>query len=182
MPGHRDHLRALIGAHHAAAVHPGGQQAGRDAEGVQHRFAPRAGPHVQHLAGGGNGGFADLRAAQGVSKQIRHKEQPPCLLQQLRLALPQRQQLEQRVDGHDLVAGGGIQLRFRQNPPGQLHHALGTAVPVVDRVAQQVAPFVQQAKVHTPGIKADALKLPRLFHAQVHIGHQRGKIPAEMAR
>ena len=48
------------------------------------------------------------------------------------------------------------------------------------RIFQQVALFVQQAEVHTPGIEGDAVESPRLLDAQADIGHQVGKVPAEM--
>ena len=48
------------------------------------------------------------------------------------------------------------------------------------RVAQQLALFVQQAEVHTPGVETDAVERARFFNAQPNVGHQVGKIPAEM--
>ena len=180
MPGHRDHLGTLVFTHHRAAVHPGGKQVLRNRKGLQHIPVPGAGAGIQHLAGGGNGGFAHIRPAQGVSEQIGHKQQAAGFFPGFCVLLLHRQQLEQGVDGHDLAAGGGIQ-GIRIHPGHRFfHHALGAAVPVVHRVAQQVSVFVQQAKVHAPGIKPDAVKRTRFFNSLMHIGHQVGKIPAEM--
>ena len=69
-----------------------------DVEGGEHRLAPALGAGVQQLAGGGDGGFTGLGAAQGPGEQIGHKQQPVGLFPQLGFLPLQGQQLVQAVD------------------------------------------------------------------------------------
>ena len=64
---------------------------------------------------------------------------------------------------------------------GLLHQAGGALVPVVDRVLQQAALGVQQAKVHAPGVKGQAVHRAGLLGAQADVCQQVLKVPAEMA-
>ena len=104
----------------------------------------------------------------------------PGFCPQFRLLFLHRQQLKQGVNAHNLTAGGGVQVGGGQDSLRLLGHAVGAAVPVMHGVFHQMTRFVQQTKVHAPSIEGDAVESPRLLDAQADIGHQVGKIPAEM--
>ena len=72
------------------------------------------------------------------------------------LAADHRQQLVQRVDRHELDAGGRVDLlaRHRRAHAG-LHHPHGPCVPVVDRVRQQPAARVEEPEVDAPRVDTD---------------------------
>ena len=93
-----DDLGPLVLPYHGAAFHQGREQLLGDVEGGEHLLAPALGAGVQQLAGGGDGGFTGLGAAQGPGEQIGHKQQPVGLFPQLGLLPLQGQQLVQAVD------------------------------------------------------------------------------------
>lgn len=180
MPRRRNDLGTLVFPQHRAAGHHRGKQAFGNRKGIQYGLAPAPGAGIQHLAGGGDGGFTDPAPAQSIGKQVGHKQQLPGFCPQFRLLFLYRQQLKQGVNAHDLTAGGGVQVGGGQDSLRLLGHAVGAAVPVMHRIFQQVALFVQQTKVHAPSIEGDAVERPCFLNAQADIIHQVGKIPAEM--
>ena len=116
-----------------------------------------------------------------MGKQIGHEEQPGRLCPEFRLLTPEGKELEQRIDGHDLAAGGGVKFIRGQGLQRLLHHAGGAVVPVMDGVFQQIAVPVQQAEIHTPGVEGDTVHRPRFFNAGMDVFHQVRKVPAEMS-
>ena len=106
-----------------------------------------------------------------MDEQVRHEQQPLCPAPQLRRLLFYCHQLEQRVDGHDLIARCLIKRSGVHCAQRLLHHSGSAAVAVVHRVFQQGPVFVQQAKIHTPGIEADAVDRARLSQPCAHLIH-----------
>ena len=181
MARHRHHFcTALKRAHHRAAGRGRREQHFRNIERGQHVPVPCAGAHVHHLACGGNRPLAHLCPAQRMDEQVRHEQQPLCPAPQLRRLLFYCHQLEQRVDGHDLIARCLIKRSGVHCAQRLLHHSGSAAVAVVHRVFQQGPVFVQQAKIHTPGIEADAVDRARLSQPCAHLIHQCGKVPAQV--
>ena len=70
--------------------------------------------------------------------------------------MDQAGQLEQRIDTHELDAGASKDLFFRDLLKDEIHHAFGAIVSIAHGVTQQAAILVQQAKIHAPGIDANA--------------------------
>ena len=114
-----------------------------------------------------------------MDEQVRHKQQPLRPAPHLRRLLFYGQQLEQCVDGHDLIARCPIERPGVHCTQRLLHHSGSAAVAVVHRVFQQCSVFAQQTKIHTPGIEADAVDRARLSQPCAHLIHQCGKVPAQ---
>ena len=49
------------------------------------------------------------------------------------------------------------------------------------RTGQEFAILPKQTKIHSPGVKSNAVKVPRLLKADMYFFHQRLKVPAEMS-
>ena len=95
-----------------------------------------------------------------------------------------RQQLEQRVELHELQAGLGEDFRARHLLEGLLHHPVGAGVAVGVRLAQHFVAAGEQHVVHAPGVRADgddglAVFLRREGEAVLDFGPEPHDIPAE---
>jgi hypothetical protein len=90
-----------------------------------------------------------------VSEEVAHHQQA-VRLAELRVARAgHREQLEERVDGHELDSRGAVDLLARDRREGQVLHARCACVAVVDRVAEEPAAIVEEAEVHAPGVHPD---------------------------
>ena len=89
---------------------PGGDQAAEDLRrqtgtALSRSNAQFRAVRVEHLAGAGVGELVDLDAGEEVVEQVRHEQQRLGHVQQRRAVALQGQQLEQRVEAHELDAG-----------------------------------------------------------------------------
>jgi len=113
---------------------------------------PACGPHQ---GGGGSVGIlVGGHAGQLVVQVVRHHQKGLGRGQLVRVLLFQGGQLVGSVEGLVLDAGAGVVLGKWQHRLQRLAHALGTAVPVGHRIAQDLPCRVQQHKVHGPGVNA----------------------------
>ena len=132
-----------------------GQEPGGDAQPFQQRARPVTGERVEHLAGACVRVLGDRAPAQEVGEEVAHHEQP-VRRAELRVAgACHREQLVQRVDGHELDARGAVDLRAGNDREGLVDHARGPCVAIVDGVAQEAAARVEKAEVDAPGVHPD---------------------------
>ena len=122
---------------HRARRHDRARDALRQAERRTRPSAQRPRRRVEHLAGAGVGEFVDLDAGEEVVEQVRHEQQRLGRVQQRRAVALQGQQLEQRVEAHELDAGLPEELLARHPGEGRFHDAFGVRIAVVARVAEQ---------------------------------------------
>ena len=139
---------------------------------------------IQALARAGVRVLGDGGPTQEVGEQVAHHQQPVGL-GQLRVSRARhRQQLEERVDGHELDSRRAVDLLARDGREGQLGHARRARVAVVDRVAEQPAARVEKAEVHAPGVDADRCHGAaggRPAQARGDVAEQAQKVPVERA-
>ena len=95
-----------------------------------------------------------LDSGQTEIEILGDHQQPLGLLQLLRRFLLQGGQLIEGVKGLILDAGPAVQLPGGDDPADDLLHALGTGIPVCHSITDHLILFVQQHKVHTPGVDA----------------------------
>ncbi|MPM38142.1 hypothetical protein SDC9_84769 [bioreactor metagenome] len=117
-------------------------------------------PVVEH-ARGRDGVFRLLFACKEIAIQIRRKQQRLCLLQ-CGVFLPQaRVELIDRVKRHGRDARARKQRLLRHDGMNRRHPRF-RSVAIAARVTQQRAVVIEQAKVHTPRVDAEAIRLPSL--------------------
>ena len=97
----------------------------------------------------------------------------------------QRCQLVNGIEKLFLDASPGIQVRGRNNILHHFVHALRAAVPISDRVADQLVRVVQQDEIYRPGVNPDGLRdFSRLltgFQSAQNSAPQVLHVPAVMA-
>ena len=113
---------------------------------------PAFGPHQR--GGGSVGVFVGGHAGQLVVQVIRHHQEGPGRGQLLGMLPLEGGELIGGVEGLVLDAGAGVVLGKGQHRLQAGPFALGPAVPVGHRVAKDAAVFIQQHKVHGPGVDA----------------------------
>ena len=113
----------------------------------------------------------------------RHQE-PVRAIQERVAVADHREQLVQRVDGHELDAGSGVDLGPGHHVAGNLNHAVRPRVAVVDRVREQRAARVEQAEVDAPTVDADRGNGSRgagLAQARQHVAEDPQRVPVQRA-
>ena len=124
------------------------------AEPLQQLPVPFLRGGVDQAGAGGVGVLLLLHAGQQVVEVVGNHQQTLCSLQLLRMLLLQGHKLIDGVEVLLLNSGVGIQLSGGDFCLHQPVHAVGAAVPVGDCVADAVAAFAQQHKIHRPGVDA----------------------------
>ena len=127
----------------------------RQTELLYQRIVPilAFGPHQRR--GAGVGVLVGGNAAQQVVEVVGDHQKGFGGGKLFGVLVFQRRQLIRRVEGLVLDARAGVVLGKGQ-PGGQcVAHALGALVAVGDGIAQTLAVFIQQHKVHGPGVNAD---------------------------
>ena len=154
------------------------------AELLQQAGGPIARERIEALRGGGDGELGDSRAAERPMDEIGHEEQAIGCVEQFRRVLLGSQQLEQRIELHELQAGPSEDLRARHLLEGPLHHPVGAGVTVRVRLSQHFIPPVEQHVVHAPCIRAHrdnrlAVLLRGASQAILDFGPEPQDVPAE---
>ena len=165
-----------------------GQDPGRDAEALQHRPGPVARDGVEALAGASRSVYSatalpDRKWANRsaiISSRSAWRSSGSS-------GADHREQLVQRVDGHELDAGGARRsrraARSRRRRSGM---PVRPRVAVVDRVREQPAAVVEQPEVHAPGVHADARRpgppAPARRRPAIDVAEQAQEVPVERAR
>ena len=156
MTGRGNDGDAIEGSQARPRLHDFREEIERNTERVQHAAGPGAGNGVEHLRRRGIAEFTHLGAAQPVVEQIRNGQKARRNLQLGRTALYKTHHLIERIDRHELDAGLREHLCLGDSRPDRLHHSLCPAVPVADRVADEITVAVQEAEVHAPGVDGQA--------------------------
>lgn len=115
---------------------------------------PVAGAGVDQLGGGGVGDLRPGPAGQPVTDQIGDHQHLPSS-GELGSSVC-RDQLVDGVERQILEPCRRIQLAGRQDGRDLLRHSLRTVVPVVDRIAEELAGRVEESVVDGPAVDADA--------------------------
>ena len=117
---------------------------------------PVALDRIVTLARAGVGHLVALHAGQQPVEQVGHHQQRFGDVQQRRARELHRQQLEQRVELHELQAGMAEDLLAADDAEGLGHRVVGAAVAVMVGIAEQLVAASEQAEVDAPGVDADA--------------------------
>ena len=151
----RGHLRAErpeVGA----GLHERSEEMPRKSEPIKHVEGPVAAAGVETLRGRGVRPLVGSLPRQQPVKEVGdHQESVGC--RQHGRVLPfQGKQLIERVQLHELQAGGREDLVAGHDRLGGSEHSLGTGIAVADGIGQQRAVGRQEGEVNAPGIDADA--------------------------
>ena len=144
---------------------------------------PVPGPGVVQLGGGRVGHLGADLTGQPVGEQVGDQQQGPRRGQLRRPRLGG--ELVDRVDGQLLDPGHRVQVRRRDLGQHVAHHAVGPAVPVVHRVAEQGPARAEQAVVHAPRVDARAGQLERAGRRAQPVQHpavQAQDVPVQRAQ
>ena len=130
----------------------------REAQRLQEVGIEVARRGVEHLGGGGHGVFADGLAREHIDERVGDEEDLVGMGEGGAVFTLQGKEMEQRVEGHKLDAGTGIDVLLG-HPLGEetLHTAVGVRVAVAVGEAQQLTVFVEEGEVAAPRVDADAL-------------------------
>ena len=90
-------------------------------------------------------------------EEIRDQKEGLCNLERPLVCRDSGEELNERVDRHQLDARALVDLARRDLGEERFHCALGAPIPVVDRVLDEPAVAIQEAEVHTPGIDCDRI-------------------------
>ncbi len=127
----------------------------------------------------------DSLARQEIVKQIRHVQKPLGYAQQRRFVALHRQQLEQRTYRPGFIRGQFENSFSRHRPVRVVVNAVGSAVAIAHRIAQQFAVAAEQAEVHAPGIDANASRHDAAASADAdareHLSQQGWEVPVYRA-
>src|SRR5438874_5147325 len=91
---------------------------------------PVAAAHVVHLAGGGDGKFGLTLASEEIVEEIGNEEKGVGDVQSRRERFAHGEKLEERVELHELDAGGVKNLFLGNLGEGALKNAVGARVAV----------------------------------------------------
>ena len=138
-----------------ARGHDLGQESARCPHSLDEIGIPLASDGVEALARTCDRVLGHAPPGQEVVEQVGHHEQPLRLLEQRIVGFAHREQLAQRVDGHELDARAPIDLGPRHPAEGARKDALRPSVAVVDGVREQPSAAVEQAEVDTPRVHPD---------------------------
>ncbi len=131
------------------------EDAPRQVELPEQAAGPIALERVQALRGAGDGELGYARAAQCPVQEVRDEEQRVGGGEHVRMRLLVGEQLEERVELHELQAGLGEDFGARHALERLFHDAVGAGIAVGERLAQHLAPLVQQHVIHAPRVRAD---------------------------
>jgi hypothetical protein len=129
-----------------------------DSEGVEELFIPRARVGVEHLTCGGDGELVRHCAGEEVVEEVGHEEEVGCAGEEVGVLLLEGVELEERVELHELDAGGSEDLVAGEFGEDFFEVAIGAGVAVVDGVCEELAAVVEEAEVDAPGVDADAVE------------------------
>ncbi len=124
------------------------------AQGGNQPVVPVPGPGVDQGGGGGVGVLVGSDAGEQIVQVIRHHQEGLGRGQLVGMLPLKGGELIGGVEGLVLDAGAGIMVGKGQHRCQPVPLALGAAVPVGHRVADDLARAVQQHKVHCPGVNA----------------------------
>jgi len=118
-----------------------------------------------------------------MHNQIRHKQQFVCFGNHVRLLSLISEKLIQRIELHKLNAGVQIDFLSGDNFKDLFHHSVVAAVTVMIGIFNQLAGFIQQTKVNSPGIDTNTAGIGAsrggLADTGNNFGHQLIEIPSE---
>ena len=143
-------------ADHRARWHDLAEDRRRQPEPAEQIHGPGPRRRVEALRRAGDRQLVRQAAAQPVAEEVGHHQQPVGRLEGGGPAQLQREELIEGVDRHEARAGAPEDLLAADVVEGRLGRALGEAVPVVVRVAQQRPLVVQQREVDAPGVDGHA--------------------------
>ncbi|MNC15038.1 hypothetical protein D3C75_628380 [compost metagenome] len=124
---------------------------------VEQRFIPVVAVDIHQLRGGCVGVFPVQCASQAEAEIVRDQQGVLDVIDQFRLLFHQRTELIERVKWQELNAGTAVNIFTAQLLERDVHHAIGTAVAVGNRLPDALAFAVNQHVIHTPSVDADAV-------------------------
>ena len=135
------------------------EEAERDPEPLEEVDRPRLRLRVEALARARVGQLARGDSAEPVVEEIGDQEQRLRCLERRILARGHGEELEDRVDRHQLDPGALVQLPRGDELEHPLHHPFDAPVAVVDRVLDEPPRPVEEREVHAPCVDADRVDL-----------------------
>ena len=158
----------------------------RESHAFEQLVIESLGAWVEHLACGCYGVLAHFLACEHPAQRVWYEQYLVCSLQCGVVVAAHGEQLEQRVEVHELYAGDVVNFLFwHAIAEVFLHLANGVRVAIGDRVAQYFAVFVDAHKVYAPSVDADALdwdiSLSHKFQAVYNLVVKGENIPIEMS-
>ena len=126
---------------------------------VDHFIGPLALLRIEKLCRGCDGILGLLLSRKEVIEEVRHQDHLIRTVKQVFPVLQEIEQLECRIDLHELIACDLIELLPVDHLEAFFKHALCTAVTVVDRILKESALGIHQAEIHAPCINTNTLDL-----------------------